>query len=179
MKIIIQITDISDTPVGELLEVRERGFLGDKLVIEGLTGMIVRSKQKSTNKQSDTPDQMMELFRLLIQTTDGQQLMFAEASGDYNFIHTNMLLARLAGLPRTIMHDACVMAMGCNALVTHVLKNDTSRLTGISGRFGKPTLPGDQLVLIGYESHEPNEILFELRNKSDQLVFKKGNFSYK
>lgn len=174
----IEVLDIAEIPVGELLEISEKGFCGSELVVEGTTGFIVRGKSKSPRKKSADEQTFKEIFRIEIHTEDGQQMRFAEASGDYNFIHTNNLLAKLAGLPRTIMHGACVAAMSSSALVKNRLDNDISRLVSISGRFGKPTIPGDTLTLIGYASSNENEIIFEVKNSAGQAVFKNGNLKF-
>lgn len=178
LNIKVEVLDITEIPVGELLEISEKGYCGNELVVEGTTGFIVRGKSKSPRKKTLDEQTFTEIFRIDIQTEDGQQMRFAEASGDYNFIHTNNLLAKLAGLQRTIMHGACVAAMSCSALVKHQLDNDLSRLKSISGRFGKPTIPGDTLTLIGYESSNKNEIIFEVKNSASQVVFKNGYLRY-
>jgi acyl dehydratase len=179
LTIVMEIINFTDTPAGELLEVSQQGFVNGRLSIEGTSGFIVRAKRKTGHATSNDQPILKELFRIEIPTKDGQQLKFAAASGDYNFIHTNSVLAKMAGLPRTIMHGACVLAISCNTLVEHVLENDLYRLTAVGGRFGKPTLPGDVLTLIAFESANKNEILFEVRNSLEQAVFKKGIFRYR
>ena len=125
LKIRIQINDIYDVPVGELIEVSGKGLIDDKLVFESMTTFIVKGKRKISKTKSTNKHSVSEKFRLHIQTEDGQQLRFAKASGDYNFIHTSNILAKIAGLPRTIMHGVCVLSMSCSSLIEHVLQNET------------------------------------------------------
>ncbi len=178
LNIQIEVLDITEIPVGELLEISEKGYCGNDLVVEVSTCFIVRGKSRAPKKKLKEEQTLEEILRIEIQTEDGQQMRFAEASGDHNFIHTNNLLAKLAGLPRTIMHGACVAAMSCSALVKNQLNNDISRLKSISGRFGKPTIPGDRLTLTGYASSNENEIIFEVQNSVGQVVFKNGILKY-
>ena len=120
-----------------------------------------------------------KMFQTEIQTYKGQQLKFAQVSGDYNFIHMNRLFARIAGLPDVIMHGACVIAMICSALVENKLKNDLRKLRSISGRFSKPVIPGEKLILTGYTVPDPYTIHFEVFNPAGIAVFKKGIFRFR
>jgi len=174
LKIQVKIQDIADTPVGEMIEIAANGYRGHELLFESISGLIVRSKQKRPKEKSKEDAGLRQAFRIEIQTREGQQLQYANASGDNNFIHTNNFLARLAGLPRTIMHGACVLAISCSAIIKQFYNNDILRLSSVSGRFGKPALPGEKLVLIGYESALPGEIPFAVFNESGQAVFGNG-----
>ncbi|MFZ5515928.1 MAG: MaoC/PaaZ C-terminal domain-containing protein [Candidatus Zhuqueibacterota bacterium] len=179
LKMVIEIIGITETPVGELLEISEIGWRSGQRIIEGKTGFIVRSKKSPEARRAEQAPAGNPLFSLDITTEDGQNLLFAEASGDHNFIHTSTLLAKLAGLPRTILHGACVAAMICAGLTKKLLDDDLNQLVSISGRFGKPTIPGDTLSLQAFESQGRTEIRFEVFNRAGQPVFKNGVFKFK
>jgi len=179
LTMVIGIIGITDTPVGALLEITETGWRRGQRIIEGKTGFIVRGKKKPEPRRTEPLSDGNPLFSLEIATAEGQNMLFAEASGDHNFIHTSPLLARLAGLPRTILHGACVAAMICAGLTKKMLDNDLDRLVSIAGRFGKPTFPGDTLTLNAYPSQGQNEIRFEVVNRAGQPVFKNGMFKFK
>lgn len=170
----VKIKDIHDTPVGEMIEIAANGYREQELVFESTSGLIVRSMSQPAQKKSEAEAELHQAFRIEIATNEGQQLHYARASGDHNFIHTNNFLARLAGLPRTIMHGACVLAMSCSAIIKQVFDNDLQRLSSVRGRFGKPAIPGEKLILIGYEAALPEEIPFAVFNESGQAVFKNG-----
>jgi hypothetical protein len=169
-----KINDMRETPVGEMIEISTKGYRENELLFESMSGLIVRSKGKHSKKKPEVKAELKQAFQIEIQTEEGQQLRYARSSGDNNFIHTNNFLARLAGLPRTIMHGACVLAMSCSAIVTQILDNDIARLLSVRGRFGKPAIPGEKLILIGYESTLPDEIPFAVFNELGQAVFKNG-----
>lgn len=179
LKLHVKIKDIHDTPVGEMIEILAHGYRDKQLIFESNSGLIVRSKLKRPAKKSEEESAMKQSFRIEIPTEEGQQFRYARASGDNNSIHTNNFLAKMAGLPRTIMHGACVLAMSCSTMVREILDNDIARLSSVRGRFGKPAIPGQKLILIGYESIVPNEIPFEVVNESGQSIFKNGFLQYK
>jgi len=183
MKVLVKI--IENTPAGEMIEIAGQLLSGQKVIVESTTGLIIRSREKHTEaglkaqKKSKDEKSTKEFFKLDIQTEEGQQLKYARASNDHNFIHTNNILAKAAGLPRTIMHGVCLLSMACSAMSGHVLKGDTGKLKGISCRFSKPAFPGDKLTLVAYKSKEKNEIPFTVFNKSDKVVLKDGLFRFK
>ncbi|HEX9975153.1 MAG TPA: MaoC/PaaZ C-terminal domain-containing protein [bacterium] len=136
--------------------------------------MIFRSKNKGIKSKTDEDAESKQAFQIAIQIEDGQQLQYARASGDNNFSPANNFLARIAGLPRTIMNGACVLAMSCSSILREILHNDIRQLLSVRGRFGKPTIPEEKLILIGYKSTLPDEIPFAVFNEAGQAVFKNG-----
>ncbi len=178
LKMKVSITDIYDTPVGEMMEVSGQCYKGDKLAVEGVSGFIIRGKKKKPGKKPDKEEPLKEKFRIKIITDEGQQMKYAEASGDHNFIHTNNFLAKMAGLPRTIMHGACIMAMSCHSLAEKNADSDIMRLRSIKGRFAKTAIPGQELTLVGYDSPDPGGIPFEVLDPAGKTVFKNGIFKF-
>jgi acyl dehydratase len=177
LRVQLCIENIEAIQPGELLTVSGRVFDGGRLAVEGIAGLIVRGKRQSTEKKADPQPARQERFRVIIETQEGQQLRYAQASGDRNFIHTNGFWARCAGLPRTIMPGACVMALACNALTELLLHDDFERLASVSCAFSGMVFPGDRLTLIGFDGHRDNETGFELRNDSGRVVLKEGVFA--
>ena len=179
LKIKIEILDIIETSVGEKIEIKGQGFKNDILIVESTTGFIVRNKSKKKFKKQIQQKVLNEKSRIEIQTEKGQESNFAQASGDYNFIHTNRFLAKCAGFKGTILHGACVMAMSSSKLTEKILMNDISRIVSLNGRFGNPVYPGEKLILIGFESENENSIPFEVVNSIGKSVFKNGKLEYK
>jgi acyl dehydratase len=110
---------------------------------------------------------------------EGQQLEYAAVSGERNVIQTHNLLARLAGLPRSILHGACLLATYCTALTRAGAGNDYRRVESIRGRFVGPVLPGQILTLSAYDTPIPGALAFEVTNAEDQTVFTGGEFVFK
>ena len=72
------------------------------------------------------------------------------------------------------MHVACVLPMNCSSILREILHNDIRQLLSVRGRFGKPAIPEEKLILIGYKSTLPDEIPFAVFNEAGQSVFKNG-----
>lgn len=178
LKFTLAIERITETPAGDLLTLLAKGFHRNGLMIETRMGFLVRMKTK-LEKSRSVETGAGELFRLSFQTDEGQQLLYADASGDDNFIHTSTFLARMAGLPRTIMQGVCIMAMTCTTLSEELIENDPSRLVSIRGRFAQFVLPGQRLEVVGYESNHPSSISFEVVNSVGKKVIKNGGFEFR
>jgi acyl dehydratase len=173
----LRIKDIYSSTRGEILELSGTALLQGRVAVQGDIGFLVKSKNSTKTHRAPHETPGTEAFRLLLPITEGQQLMYARASGDNNFIHTSSFLARMAGLPRTIMQGGCALAMSCNALTKRLVDNDISRLASIAGSFGKPVFPGEDLTVIGYESEHDNTIPFSVVNSEGKPVFREGVFT--
>jgi acyl dehydratase len=175
----IRILDIYDTPAGEMIQISAQAYRSHELVAESIAGLMIRSRKKRGKKIPRKSEPLREMHRIEIQTEEDQALRYAAASGDHNFIHTSPFLAKLAGLPRTILHGVCIMAMTGAALAAHTVNSDISRLSGMKGRFAHPAFPGQQLTLIIYESPHDGEIPFDVLNPMGKPVFRDGSFKFR
>lgn len=181
LRIEMSVDSIVDTPAGEVLNLRTKGFImndSDAPAMEAVTGFIVRKKWAGGQGGKQEEMKPAEAFRVSFSTREGQQLIYARVSGDTNFMHTSNVLAKLAGLPRTILHGVCLAAMTGNALLDHVLSGNPERARGFTVRFARPVIPGDTLTLVGYESPVRGEIHFEVFNQRNQAVIRNGIFWY-
>lgn len=174
----MSIRDIVDTPAGELANILTQSFVAGELVAEAVSGFLVRGTGTMPKMPQHGSEPMIEAFRVDIPTFEGQNKLYADVSGDRNFIHTSNFLARMSGLPRTIMHGVCVAAMVNNALVRQVLKGDAARLKSISARFANPVFPGDVMTLVGYKSRKKGEVPFEVFRASGKPVIRNGMFRF-
>ncbi len=170
--------DISDSPAGEMITLRTVVSSQGKKIAVSDSVFIIRGGSTGRGKTGHGLIYGNELFRRTIPTEENQQLRYAEVSGDGNFIHTNRFLARLAGLPGTIMHGVCIAAMVSNSLLDELLGGDMSRMKSISMRFANPVFPGESITLIGYDSGFNGTIFFNAFNSSGRAVIKNGEYSY-
>lgn len=74
-----------------------------------------------------------------------RSIYYAAASGDFNPIHIDDEIGRMAGLDGVILQGLCTLALGCEAAVEH-LGGDPGRLRRIKVRFSRPVRPGDSLT---------------------------------
>jgi acyl dehydratase len=177
----MSIDDISDSPAGEIIVFKTVVSVDGKPVGVSNTYFIIRSRKKKSGVKSEKKDPDIngrEIFRSSFRTAVDQQLKYAEVSGDRNFIHTNRLLARFAGLPGMIMHGVCIAAMTANCLLDEVLKGDMTRMEMISMRFANPVLPGDEITVVGYETEKADTVLFQAFNSRGKSVLKNGEYRF-
>lgn len=179
------IADIIDTPAGEMILITTKGFLHSKPLLEAETGFIVRSKKKTgftAEKEeidkAEVDSVNTQEIKIQIKTFKGQQKKYARISKDTNPIHTSEFFARLAGLPSTILHGVCVMAMCANSLVDAIGDRDSSLMDSVSARFSYPVIPGDILTLVGkqYSANKGISVDFDVFNSRGNAVVKKGEF---
>lgn len=180
----MSIADIVDTPAGEMLRVLTRGFRDGGLLFEADTGFVVRRRKEIRAEQAvqaetveaETIHDSNEL-RIAIRTYRGQERKYARVSNDTNPIHTSRFFARMAGLPGTILHGVCLMAMCTNSVIDTVASRDPSRLRSVSGRFTYPVIPGDTLTLIGSRKRRGSlsEISFNVFSSRGKAVLRRGN----
>jgi len=184
----MSIADIIDTPAGEMLIITTKADSNGRELVEADTGFIVRRKKKmvSSEEGSDVIDKKpsidkAEEVRLIIKTVKGQQKKYAQVSRDTNPIHTSEFFARLAGLPGTILHGVCVIAMCANSLIDCLGDRNPSLMDSVSARFSFPVIPGDTLTLIGkkYASADGVRVDFDVFNSRGRTVVKKGGFHMK
>ena len=79
--------------------------------------------------------------------TQEQISAYAEASGDFNPIHTDDEFARSVGLPGTIAHG--LLEMGILAEAVSRWAGGSDRVAGLECRFSKPLLAGDTITCTG------------------------------
>ena len=67
---------------------------------------------------------------------------YAEASGDRNPIHLDPEAARSAGLPGTVVHGACALALVADAVAAGQGRGPVPPVRRLVARFSAPVLPG-------------------------------------
>jgi acyl dehydratase len=174
LQLSMDIADIEDTPAGELLRLAGEARRDGALLVRAVAGLLVRGRGGEQRSGAAAEEAAAERFRRELVTEDGQQLEYARASADRNFIHTSRLLARLAGLPRTIMHGMCILAMSAAGLVDELADGDPARLMQLRGRFSRPAIPGWRLSLVGYGAADCDPIPFAVFGPAGEPVIKRG-----
>ncbi|HLH78460.1 MAG TPA: MaoC/PaaZ C-terminal domain-containing protein [Candidatus Binataceae bacterium] len=98
---------------------------------------------------------------------------YAEASGDFNPIHLEEAVARMAGLPGVILHGLCTMALCSRAVVDRLCEGDPARLRRLRVRFSRPVIPG-QTITIRIWRGKGAQYDFEAYNPAGQAVIRAG-----
>jgi len=85
---------------------------------------------------------------LLERTCDRYRpVYYAAASGDFNPIHIDPEVGRLAGQPGAILQGMCTMAWLADACLRYF--DDPGRMTSLSARFARPVNVGDEIRFEG------------------------------
>jgi acyl dehydratase len=173
LRLRLTIAGIEQTRAGELVRLEGEALRQGERVGSARLGLMVRGRRRRRGSGGSRREERTEAFRLPLPTAADQALRYAAASGDTNFIHTSPTLARLVGLPGTILHGMCVLAMSSAALVRHRLGGDLLRCRGLRARFSYPARPGEPLTIVGFPG-DLHRIPFEVRNAGERAVIRGG-----
>ncbi|MBM4371738.1 MAG: MaoC family dehydratase N-terminal domain-containing protein [Deltaproteobacteria bacterium] len=179
------INGFREVRTGEILDMglEIRAQHGEKLV-SGTSSffMTTRTREENVRVQATVPRGEEEgagapslapgAFTRAFETGPRQPLAYASASGDRNPIHVNALAARLAGLPRPIMHGLCMMAMAGREILAEAGAEPGS-LRELSLRFSRTAFPGARYLVRGLTG--PGGVLeFEVLDSRDRPVLSRG-----
>ncbi len=117
------------------------------------------------------------LFRVA-QTIDADQTYrYAQASGDYNPIHTDESVAKMAGLPGIIVHGLCTMAFASKVMIDQCCTGDPRRLKRFRACFLRPVLPGQTITTAAWAQpgrDGANVYAYEMENPEGKVVIADG-----
>jgi acyl dehydratase len=81
------------------------------------------------------------------QPTRPEQALLYRLSGDRNPLHADPAFAARGGFSRPILHGLCTYGFTGRALLHELCGSDPARFRSMSGRFSRPVLPGQTLVV--------------------------------
>jgi acyl dehydratase len=79
--------------------------------------------------------------------TRPNQALIYRLTGDRNPLHSDPAFAARGGFDRPILHGLCTFGYTGRALLGAFCDYQPHRLTSMSGRFSKPVMPSDSLVV--------------------------------
>jgi acyl dehydratase len=109
------------------------------------------------------------------ETRIDQPLLY-RLSGDRNPLHSDPSFAKMGGFERPILHGLCTYGFTGRALLHTVCGGDPARFKSMEGRFSKPVMPGDDLVVSIWV--DGNECRFQTKNQDDDVVFDQGVMTF-
>nr|GLL30497.1 enoyl-CoA hydratase 2, peroxisomal [Ipomoea trifida] len=74
------------------------------------------------------------------------QALLYRLSGDYNPLHSDPMIAEVAGFSRPILHGLCTLGFAVRAIIKCICKGDPNMIKNISGRFLLHVYPGETLI---------------------------------
>jgi acyl dehydratase len=168
--------------VNEMLELEILCKRQDELVVEMQYRLMLRGEKKGESKKAkrdEVRERRKKVAEQKVFVTEDQGIRYAEASGDHNPIHTSDEVARLAGLPKSILQGLCTMAIASQAIVDELLNGNPSRLKFMKVRFSKPVFMGQELATEIYESETEGPVVhFETKDSKGIPVLTHGIAEY-
>nr|WP_223199349.1 MaoC/PaaZ C-terminal domain-containing protein [Solihabitans fulvus] len=106
-------------------------------------------------------------------TAPNQALLY-RLTGDRNPLHADPAFAALGGFDRPILHGLATYGITCRLLVNEFCDGDARRMSHIEGRFTRPVLPGEELVVSAWR--DGDAVLFRTTNGEGDVVLDRGRF---
>ncbi|XP_020579309.1 enoyl-CoA hydratase 2, peroxisomal isoform X2 [Phalaenopsis equestris] len=74
------------------------------------------------------------------------QALLYRLSGDYNPLHSDPMVAKIAGFDRPILHGLCSLGFAIRAIIRSICNGDSTAVRSIFGRFLLHVYPGESLI---------------------------------
>jgi len=100
---------------------------------------------RGTSEPWELPDRAPD--HKVTQQTRPEQALLYRLSGDRNPLHADPSFAARGGFSRPILHGLCTYGITGRVLLHEVCGSDPARFAFMSGRFSRPVLPGESLVV--------------------------------
>ncbi|KAL6995940.1 glycoside hydrolase 18 protein [Sarracenia purpurea var. burkii] len=121
------------------------------IYLRGVGGFSKSSHPYSYNKNPASQNLAPKIpkiqpFAVYEECTQPSQALLYRLSGDYNPLHSDPLVAEIAGFSRPILHGLCTLGFAVRAIIRCVCKGDPNMIKIISGRFLLHVYPGETLI---------------------------------
>jgi peroxisomal enoyl-CoA hydratase 2 len=95
--------------------------------------------------------------------TQQSQALLYRLSGDYNPLHSDPMIAQVAGFSRPILHGLCTLGYAVRAIIKSICNGDETAVKNIFGRFLLHVYPGETLVTEMWP--EGTKVIFQTKVK--------------
>ncbi len=151
---------------------------GEK-VLDAIGTMFIRGKSKGAGGGAPAPEAERGApdFTYSQKIDPDQTHRYAEASGDHNPIHTDPMMAQMAGLPGIIVHGLCTMAIASKGVIDKAAGGNPEKLKRFKVRFSKPVLPEETITVEAWKKGTQGGITtydFVVKNNAGEEVVKDG-----
>jgi acyl dehydratase len=144
------IAAIEDEPAGESLtvEVQCTNQRAESVQRMRFTALIRgrSSRERKRTRGGEAAPMGEPLLRVRQKIDDDQTFRYASASGDYNPIHVDENVAKMAGLPGIVVHGLCTMAFTSKVMIDQLCDRDPHKLRRLRARFSRPVFPGREIT---------------------------------
>jgi acyl dehydratase len=175
------VTGIYDKGKGALLTTESVAVddTGEPLVVAGSGAFIVGEGgfggDPGPSNDWTRPDRAPD-HQVTYRTRPDQALLY-RLSGDRNPLHSDPSFAARGGFSRPILHGLCTYGFTGRALLHTVCEADPTRFRGMYGRFSRPVLPGQTLV-VSIWADEAGTAKFQTATEDGTVVIDRGVVTY-
>lgn len=128
-----------------------------------------RGSSSRVSLPAHAPDRRIEF------ATAVNQALIYRLSGDRNPLHSDPVFAARGGLKQPILHGLCTYGITCRLLIGAYAAGDAHRVSGMTGRFTAPVMPGDVLVVETWP--EDNAVAFRTSTTAGAVVIDAGRLT--
>jgi acyl dehydratase len=160
MQTTAEIRGLWDMKIGALVIVDTQGEVDGKLVCRTSWQLLLRGaggfkgERPPRGLKTKPPKDTAPAFEARCETTPNQALLY-RLNGDVNPIHSHPEVAKQAGFDRPILHGLCTYGIAARLALKHMAGDDPARLKAFEAKFSEVVMPGDALIVRGYELEEP------------------------
>ena len=113
----------------------------------------------------------------VVQPTRPEQALLYRLSGDRNPLHADPEFAARGGFGRPILHGLCTYGFTGRALLHTLCGSNPARFLSMSGRFTRPVLPGDTLV-VSIWREDDGTAQFRTATEDGTVVIDRGQMQF-
>lgn len=180
-----KVTGIYDKGSGALVATEARAELAGEPLVTSRSAVFIRGEggfggDRGPSAGWQRPDRSAGV-QVTYETRPEQALVY-RLSGDRNPLHSDPKFAARAGFSRPILHGLCTYGVTGRALLHALCGSDPSRFVSMDGRFTKPVLPGDALVVSVWTDDadgEAHSALFQTATRDGTVVIDRGRVRYR
>ena len=114
----------------------------------------------------------------VVRETRAEQALLYRLSGDRNPLHVDPKFALRGGFSQPILHGLCTYGITGRVLLHELCDSDPARFASMSGRFSRPVLPGESMV-VSIWTGENGTAQFQTAKEDGAVVIDRGVLRYR
>jgi acyl dehydratase len=172
------VTGIFDKGSGALVETENHAVdatTGEPMVTTR-SGIFIRGEggfggDRGTAQPWELPERPPD--HKVTQQTRPEQALLYRLNGDRNPLHADPAFAARGGFSRPILHGLCTYGITGRVLLHELCGSDPARFGSMAGRFSRPVLPGESLV-VSIWTGEDGMAQFQTAKEDGTVVIDRG-----
>ena len=177
METTAQIRSIRDMKIGAMVLIDTETTVDGELTVRTNWQLLLRGEggfggeRPAKMMRVKPPVDAEPLFSVEVPTAKNQALLY-RLNGDINPIHSNPAVAKEAGFDRPILHGLCFYGIAGKVALKELAGDDPSRFKALEARFAKVVMPGDTLIVEGYQLETPGNaaIIVKVKDSGDKAI---------